>query len=391
MAKRGENIYKRKDGRYEGRYVIGKNADNRTRFGYVYAASYAEVKARLTERKAAQLPRVKECASRRSEAFGEWLERWLRQDIQPVVRQSTFNNYRNLARHLYHEIGAIPLDRLRLEELQEMLGRFRACCLARSTRAGLLRMLKSCLRAAVESGMIAENPARKLRLEVEDAAEQRVLTPAEQARLQRTLFAQGDLAAMIGLYMGLRVGEVCGLRWEDIDWEEGTLRVCQTVQRCAASGKDGTFLMIGAPKTTSARRVVPIPSFLLERLRALPGADGTGFIFARNGRAAEPRTLQRRLEGSLQRAGIRGAHFHTLRHTFATRLLELGADIKTISVLLGHSSPKITLELYAHTTLEQRRRAMRILEAAAIAEAAVCNKPSTPSPGNAKPLSVGRF
>lgn len=81
MARRGENIYKRKDGRYEGRYVIGKNADNRTRFGYVYAASYAEVKARLTERKAAQLPRVKECASRRSEAFGEWLERWLRQDI----------------------------------------------------------------------------------------------------------------------------------------------------------------------------------------------------------------------------------------------------------------------------------------------------------------------
>lgn len=370
MARRGENIYKRKDGRYEGRYVIGKNADNRTRFGYVYAASYAEVKARLTERKAAQLPRARACAARRSEAFGEWLERWLRQDVQPAVRQSTFNNYRNLARRLCREIGAIPLDRLRAEELQEMFGRFQAC-LARSTRAGLLRMLKSCLRAAMESGMIAENPARKLRLEAEDAAEQRVLTPAEQARLQRTLFAQGDLAAMIGLYMGLRVGEVCGLRWEDIDCEEGTLRVCRTVQRCAAGGKGGTFLMIGAPKTTSARRVVPTPSFLLERLRALPGADGMGFIFARNGRATEPRTLQRRLEGSLRRAGIRGAHFHTLRHTFATRLLELGADLKTISVLLGHRSPKITLELYAHATLEQRRRAVRVLEAASIAEAAV--------------------
>lgn len=122
MARRGENIYKRKDGRYEGRYVIGKNADNRTRFGYVYAASYAEVKARLTERKAAQLPRVKECASRRSEAFGEWLERWLRQDIQPVVRQSTFNNYRNLARHLYHEIGAIPLPGVYTYAVRELPG-----------------------------------------------------------------------------------------------------------------------------------------------------------------------------------------------------------------------------------------------------------------------------
>ena len=198
-----------------------------------------------------------------------------------------------------------------------------------------------------------------------------MLAPAEQARLQRALSAQGDLAAMIGLYMGLRVGEVCGLRWEDVDREEGTLRVRRTVQRCAASGSGGTFLMIGAPKTASARRTVPIPSFLLEQLRALPGAGGAGFIFARNGRAAEPRALQRRLERSLRRAGIRGAHFHTLRHTFATRLLELGTDAKTLSVLLGHRSPKITLELYAHTTLEQRRRAMRALEAAVAAEAAL--------------------
>ena len=124
--------------------------------------------------------------------------------------------------------------------------------------------------------------------------------------------------------------------------------------------------MVGSTKSLRSERVLPAPAFLLERLKKRRAETASEYIFGVSNRAAEPRTLQRRFRRQMERLGITGVHFHTLRHSFAsfaTRLLELGIDVKTVSALLGHRSAKTTLDFYAHVLIDQQRSAMERLAA----------------------------
>ena len=196
--------------------------------------------------------------------------------------------------------------------------------------------------------------------------------------MEKTLSQGEDLTALFAMYTGLRLGEICGLRWSDINWENGTATVCRTVQRLKRMDTDKwlkcggakTYLMIGSPKSSSSCRTIPIPTFLLKRLEIQKKQRSavqltTGYIFGTGMRAADPRTIQRRFAGVVRRLEIPDAHFHTLRHSYATRLLEMGVDVKTVSQLLGHSSAKTTLDCYAHSLLDQQRSAVAKLSACA--------------------------
>lgn len=354
MARRGENIYKRKDGRYEGRFVIGRTPEGRTRFGYVYARSYGSVRMQLIQKKALS-PQGAE--HRLACTYDEWALYWMERQVRPGVRVSTYANYQNILSHLVRGLGGIPIQSLTQARGQQFLDELRDKGLARSTREGILRMLKSSLRAAAEAGFISRSPCAGLRLERADRCEQRVLSLIEQTRVMRS----GGLEMLAGLYLGLRVGEVCGLCWEDVNWQENTVAIRRTVQRCRVNGC--TRLTTGVPKSATSVRTIPVPEFLMQLLKRRHAGVGVGFIFGDGGRMTDPRTLQRRLKRQTERMCIPEVHFHTLRHTFATRLMELDVDIKTVSALLGHSSARITLDCYAHSTLEQRRVAMRRLAA----------------------------
>ena len=366
MARHGENIYKRKDGRYEGRYVIGKHANGRTRFGYVYARQYREVRRKLLERKASMLGDSTSTAPS-GKTLGAWLRRWMEDEVRETVKASSYQTYCTLMNiHLLPRLGAYALCAVTPGIVAEFIGELRQSGLSVNTAKNAYRLLAACMRAAHEKGLIFTNPCRKIRIRDDETLEQRVLSHAEQRQITEKA-QEKDLSALLGLYTGMRLGEICALKWSDIHWESRTLSVKRTVQRIRreikAPGDDaGTALFVGTPKSVHSRRLLPLPELLAEKLRTLHRGQA-GYVFGTEKRAAEPRSVQRKFGRLMKCLRIEGAHFHTLRHTFATRLIELGTDIKTVSTLLGHSSVRTTMEFYAHSLSECQRSAVERLAA----------------------------
>lgn len=366
MARHGENIYKRKDGRYEGRYVIGKKLNGKTRFGYVYGYQYAAVKRALLIKKA-EHAQTAPIPGTSGDTVAQWLQRWMEEEILGKVKPSSYQTYMNLVRrHLLPALGTLRLAAVTPGIVHGFVAQLEASGSAYSTVRSIYRLLSAAMQYALEEGQIPRNPCRRIKLQRREQEEQRVLTRAEQERLRQGADTS-DLPALLSLYTGMRLGEVCALRCSDIDWERRSITVRRTVQRVArGTTSDGnrTLLMIGTPKSTRSQRVIPVPDFLLERLCPLAARlTDADYLFGTGARAAEPRTIQRRLQRLTRRLGIAGVHFHTLRHSFATRLLELGVDIKTVSVLLGHGSAQTTLTYYAHSLIDQQRAAMALLSA----------------------------
>ena len=368
MSRRGENIYKRKDGRYEGRYVIGKTPSGRTRFGYVYARQYAEVRTLLLQMRAERLQTDRPAYAYRG-TLANWMEHWMEDELLGSVKESSWQTYRNLlTRHLLPRLGGYALMQLTPHVVHEFVEGLESSGLAESTVRGVYRLLSSAMRYALDEGVIRKNPCRRIHIQHREHGEQRVLNRSEQEKLRQTADDTRDLPALLSLYTGMRLGEICALKWTDIDWEKGTITVRRTVQRIAGKGSENdgykTFLMIGTPKSHRSCRVIPVPEFILALLRKrLQICCGAEFVFGKASGAADPRTIQRRFSRLAKKLGLSGAHFHTLRHTFATRLLELGVDVKTVSALLGHSSARTTLDFYAHSLSEQQRAAVALLSA----------------------------
>lgn len=368
MARRGENIYKRKDGRYEGRYVLGKRPDGRTKFGYVYGYQFGEVRRRLLEKKAILMRQNTDFGLECRCTLEVWAEEWLRGRLADGMKPSTHQTYRSLLdRYLLPELGGYRLGALTPEILREHLAQMGERGLSQSTVLVTFRLLSGILKGACEAEKLRQNPCRRVKLHAEAPEEQRVLSANEQRRLVNGARDFKDVPALLSLYTGMRLGEVSGLRWDDVDWESGCLRVRRTAQRMRRMRQEEasrTCLTTNRPKSASSTRTIPVPAFLMDALRAMREANPeSGYVFG-GASPAEPRTLQRRFQSLAKRAGVSNVHFHTLRHSFATRLLELGVDVKTISKLLGHSSVRTTLDFYAHSMRESQRRAIDRLAAA---------------------------
>lgn len=367
MARHGENIYKRKDGRYEGRYVIGKTIQGKTRFGYIYGRQYSEVKSALLIKKAEYAQSENAPNGCCNDTVAEWISRWMEEEILGSVKASSYQTYMNLLnKHLLPMIGNLKLAAVTPSVVHHFVETLETSGLSYSMIRSVYRLLSTSMRCAFEEGLLSKNPCRKIKIQREETAEQRVLTRTEQNLIKQSAKAV-ELPVLLSLYTGMRLGEICALKCSDIDCEKKTITVRRTVQRIAkgkvnTGGK--TMLMVGTPKSLRSQRVIPVPDFLLSQLqKQMAHTTNSAYLFGTTAKAAEPRTIQRRFKHFAERLGFENVHFHTLRHSFATRLLELGVDVKTVSVLLGHSSARTTLDCYAHSLIDRQRAAMNLLSA----------------------------
>ena len=366
MPRRGENIHKRNDGRWEGRYPCGVTANGRTKYASVYAKSYAETKEKLLVAKTR--PEQQESLDKRlyEDVLGEWLE------IQALtVKDSSYVKFRNLINgHIVPILGKLLLEQISTARLahfiQEKAERGRLDGqggLSNSTLQALLLVLKSSLEYAVRERYI---PPLNFMLKCPEVKREpaKALTVNEQAMLERSLRSDLDtskLGILLCLYTGLRIGEVCALHWRDVDLSNGLIHVRQTVQRLqdkAPSLEKKTAILCGLPKSECSMRSVPIPLCLMEQLRVFLGKSDEYILTGRSGKPMDPRTYQYRFKRYIAEAGVPDANFHVLRHTFGTRFIELGGDPKTLSELLGHASVEITLNKYVHPSLENKRQQM---------------------------------
>lgn len=184
-----------------------------------------------------------------------------------------------------------------------------------------------------------------------------ILTKDEQVCLERYIcdhITGTGAGVIISLYTGLRVGEICALRWADIDLKENIVHVNHTLTRTNS-------YVIGEPKTRNSRRKIPLNSFLLSFLNEFKNNSGSDFVVSEKSSFVCPRTYEYRFHKLLEECGVGDINYHALRHTFATRCIECGCDYKTLSEILGHASVRITLETYVHSSMELKRAEMEKL------------------------------
>lgn len=188
----------------------------------------------------------------------------------------------------------------------------------------------------------------------------RVLTPREQRKFTEYLLSGTDackFGVLLALITGLRIGELCALRWESISIEDGTLSVERSMQRLksAAPGGAKTSVQISAPKSCASVRTIPLTAFARSLCETMAVNDPYAYVLTGTRKYKEPRTLQYRLKKYTSACGLAGVHFHTLRHTFATRCVEVGFEIKSLSEVLGHSSTRVTLDRYVPPSMRLKR------------------------------------
>lgn len=309
MARHGENIYKRKDGRYEGRYVIGKTVNGRTRFGYVYGYCYSEVKQTLLRKKAEWIQTSAPQSAGGQKRMREWFSYWMENELLGSVKPSSYQAYVNIIhKHILPALGRMPLASISPCVIYDFITSLNNSGLSNSTVKGIYRLLSAAMRCAFEEGLILKNPCRRIKIQRAEQAEQRVLTRNEQELVRKSALNANDLPTLLSLYTGMRLGEVCALRWSDIDWEKKTITVKRTVQRISQS-KNGkkTLLMVGTPKSLRSCRVIPVPDFVLRRLKAMAVQDDNAYVFSLSPSPAEPRTIQRRFKRFMDKLGIADA------------------------------------------------------------------------------------
>ena len=378
MGRRGENIRKRKDGRWEARVICCYDCSGKAKYRSVYGKSYQEVCEKrnvlLTVDGTHSAASKKEPSySKDKITFRELMVDWL-SNKKDSIKESTFAHYTNLLEnHLLPELGNCYLSALTADYLDLFLKR-KLSSGRLDGKGGLSPKTVTDIRSILLSGLeyayqhqYSCGIDRKLFYPRNHQSDIKVLTRSEQVRLEKVLFDDPKplhLGILTSLYGGLRIGEVCALQWGDFHFESGTIYVSKTMIRVKDMDPNAlkkTKIIISPPKTENSVRTIPMPSFIMDFLKNYQ-KEQDHYLLTGTRAYVEPRVCLCKYKKVLRLAGLQPYTFHTLRHTFATRCVESGFDPKSLSEILGHANVTTTLQRYVHPSIEMKKEQMNRLE-----------------------------
>lgn len=352
--------YKRRDGRWECRISLGRSDGGKKRYRSFYGKTReeAEYKMVISSQSASQTGEeitemtVKELAL-------EWLY-----VSKNRIKESTCANYRmKIERHIIPYFGGINAEMLKAKAVYEFIEKKLQDGLSVRYVCDILTVLKSIFRYACREYRI-NNVIDGIVMPKKAKPEIKIFSKEEQRRLILYINSNWNLSTVgvaLSLYTGLRIGEICALKWENIDIEKRILTIKNTIQRIQNfGGNTKTKLIITEPKSLTSKREIPIPDCLIPMLREFKGRSDS-FILTGTNKPIEPRTMQYRFKRILKNVNLPSYNFHSLRHAFASGAVELGFDVKTLSEILGHSSVQVTLDRYVHSSFEHKRDCMNLL------------------------------
>jgi Site-specific recombinase XerD len=352
MARNGKNIYRRKDGRCEGRiYYDGR------KYKSVYGRTYKEVYEKMIKlRCEMNMP----CKS--DYYFNTLAEMWL-EDRKSTVKSGTVVSYKTkLDKHILPYFKEVFASKLNNKALSAFVAVKRAEGLSDKYISDMLAIIKSVM-AWAEERYSVDNTIKRFKNIRFKTKEPKLLTDTEQAQLCRHLYEKSDgisISLLVEMHTGLRIGELCALKWKDIDLENQLITVNKSVQRLPNETTGKSEITITSTKTTTSDRLIPISSFLLDKLKQAQKADDC-YLLSETPKIIEPRLLRNKFKTQLSEAGVANIKFHSLRHGFATQCIRRSVDIKTISELLGHANMEITMKTYIHSNMQRKRECVEKL------------------------------
>ncbi len=358
MSRRGENIWHRKDGRWEARYVKEYNG-KRAVYGYLYGRTYSEVKQKQQE----ALLGVRQQCTGKQISFSELTDAFLCQK-KYAVKKSSFACYQNkISAYLMPYWEKVPIQQITgitVDRYSEYLFSVRE--LSGKTVKDILILLNSILDFGYENQILHHKI--KVRMPQVSRKETVILEKAEQERLLTYLLKEWDYpkaGVLLALMTGMRIGEICALQKKCINFEDSYVMVQKTMQRIRKEDGYGTTLFSSSPKSVASLRKIPLPYMLSSKIQILcETLHEEDYLITGEQCCMEPRTYYRKYQHYLKECGLhqKGYTFHTLRHTFATEAIRSGFDAKSLSEILGHAGVKITLERYVHPSEEQKKQEM---------------------------------
>lgn len=376
MSRHGENIRKRKDGRWEARCISGYDENGKARYKYLYAKTYYEAREKKKEFMNRQEP-PQISAMDKKYTYRKLLNDWLN-SIRLDVKESTYSRYVFLIeRYISPELG----EKLLLNLTSETIDHFTTKLLKEGKRNGegglspktvacILSVIKLSLNYGVQKGclcagnIIIKNP-RQIKPDI------LIFSENEQLQLEHHLFSNPDpinRGIILSLYTGMRIGEICALKWSDFNFSDNTVSVQRTIMRIQdvlSDAEKKTKIVIERPKTDCSNRIIPLPQFLIAYFKEA-SKEQSHYILTESDSYMEPRLYYAKYKKLMKTLQLDRFNYHALRHTFATRCIEKDFDLKSLSEILGHANVSTTMQRYVHPTMNLKRHHMDKLTSPAI-------------------------
>lgn len=357
------NVYQRKDGRWESRISVGKNENGKRKYRSFYGKTREEAEIKLM----AACQSVNEEYILTEMTVTELVTEYLH-IMSSRLKEATLANYRMKAeKHIIPIFGEIQCCVLKAKEIYFFIEKKLKEGLSIRYISDIIVLIKAIFRYASREYHI-RNVLENLVMPKKSKPEIAVLSPEQQKKIERYIAKNQSLTTLgvsLSMYMGLRIGELCSLKWGDIDLEKREITVRKTIQRIQVkNGKRKTKLIITEPKSANSMRIIPIPECLVDLLKHFR-SNSDSFVLSDNKKPIEPRTMQYRFAKILKNVNLPSVHFHSLRHLFATNCISLGFDVKTLSEILGHSSVEVTLSRYVHSSMDRKRACMELVKTVA--------------------------